>query len=228
MSTSSTYPRRSRLRAVPSPNSSALESQFWDRVADGYASKSIVNEAAYRHKLSVTQSYLSEHSSVLEVGCGTGSTALEHAQRVRQITATDVSGRMIEIAESKAERANATNLTFAQCTASDALDCMVDLDVVLALNLLHLLSDWRSVVQKSFRALKPGGVFVTSTLCLAEQHSWLIYVAPLGRRLGLMPKLVAFSREELKSALLLDGFNIEYEWQADKRNGLFLIARRPG
>lgn len=207
-------------------NLSHRETKFWDRVADGYAKKAIANEGAYQHKLAKTREYLSPDASLLEIGCGTGSTAIEHAPLVKEITATDISGRMLEIAEKKARTAGTGNITFLQYGAGEALCSGKSYDVVLALNLLHLLSDWRDVVHRAHSALKPGGVLVSSTLCLAEQHAWLRYIAPLGRRLNLMPDIVAFKGEELKAVHLLDGFDIEYEWQADARSGLFLIARR--
>lgn len=223
MNSASTYPEsRDGLTTKPVPR----EAKFWDRVADGYSKQAIGNEDAYRHKLARTQDYLSEESSVLEIGCGTGSTALEHAPLVREIIATDVSARMLEIAKEKATTAEVSNVRFLQATASEALTGGKDFDVVLALNLLHLLPDWRAVVHNAHSSLRPGGVLVISTLCLAEQFAWLSYIAPLGRLLRLMPELVAFQSDELRAVLLLDGFDIDYEWQADARSSLFLIARK--
>ena len=222
MTTSTTYTEKRNTHRSPSSS----VGKFWDRVADKYSRQPIANEDAYRHKLARTQDYLTEDSLVLEIGCGTGSTALKHAPLVKEIIATDVSGRMIEIAQDRADASGVGNVRFLQAVASKALASHETYDAVLALNLLHLLPDWRAVVSKARGALKPGGVFVTSTLCLSEQFAWLRYVAPIGRRLGLMPELVHFRRSELKSALRLDGFEIEYEWQADARNGLFLIARK--
>ena len=203
-----------------------VEGKFWDRVADKYSRQAISNEEAYRHKLARTQDYFTKDSLVLEIGCGTGSTALEHATLVKEIVATDVSARMLEIAQEKTDAAGVSNIKFVQATASEALASNEGYDAILALNLLHLLPDWRAVINKAHATLKPGGVFVTSTLCLAEQFAWLRYVAPVGRRLGLMPELVHFRSDELKAVLLLDGFDIEYDWQADARSGLFLIARK--
>jgi ubiquinone/menaquinone biosynthesis C-methylase UbiE len=52
--------------------------------------------------LDCTRKHLSASDNVLEVGCGTGTTALLLAPSVKQITASDISSRTIEIAREKA------------------------------------------------------------------------------------------------------------------------------
>ena len=54
-------------------------SRFWDRHAKGYAKRPVPDEAAYQRKLKMTQDYLTPDMEVLELGCGTGTTALIHA-----------------------------------------------------------------------------------------------------------------------------------------------------
>ena len=66
----------------------------------------MADQAAYERKLAITRECLNPDAQVLELGCGTGSTAIAHAPYVRHIRATDVSSRMIEIARSKAEVAS--------------------------------------------------------------------------------------------------------------------------
>ena len=79
--------------------------KFWDRIAKRYAKKPVGNEAAYQRKLAKTREYFRPGMEVLEIGCGTGSTAIAHAPYVRRIRATDISDAMIEIAKGKAKRA---------------------------------------------------------------------------------------------------------------------------
>src|SRR5215217_1657238 len=61
------------------------EDRFWDNLAERYARQPIADEAAYQTKLDITRSYLHPDMAVLEFGCGTGSTALQHAPHVRHI-----------------------------------------------------------------------------------------------------------------------------------------------
>jgi ubiquinone/menaquinone biosynthesis C-methylase UbiE len=75
--------------------------KFWNKVADRYAEKPVGNEAAYQHKLEVTQRYLRPDMEVLEFGCGTGSTAIVQSAFVKHILAIDISERMVAIANKK-------------------------------------------------------------------------------------------------------------------------------
>ena len=61
--------------------------KFWDRIAKRYAKRPVADDAAYQKKLEITQSYFQPHMEVLEIGCGTGSTAITHAPNVKRIAA---------------------------------------------------------------------------------------------------------------------------------------------
>ncbi|MEM8958930.1 MAG: class I SAM-dependent methyltransferase [Pseudomonadota bacterium] len=75
--------------------------RFWDKLSTRYAKMPVQNEAAYAATLDQTRTYLSPSDSALEVGCGTGTTALALAPSVARYRATDISGGMIEIARAK-------------------------------------------------------------------------------------------------------------------------------
>ena len=55
---------------------------------------------------------LPETDHILEVGCGTGSTALLLAADVAHVTASDISGNMIRIAMEKASTEGVANVSF--------------------------------------------------------------------------------------------------------------------
>ena len=67
---------------------------FWNKRADKYSKQPVPDEDAYRKKLEKTREYFRPDMDVLEIGCGTGSTAIAHAPYVRHILATDFSSRM--------------------------------------------------------------------------------------------------------------------------------------
>ena len=67
--------------------------KFWDKIADKYAKQPIADEAAYQKKLQVTQGHFHSDMEVLELGCGTGSTAIIHAPHVKHIRAVDIFGQ---------------------------------------------------------------------------------------------------------------------------------------
>lgn len=206
-----------RRRARPS-------ARFWDRIAARYARSPIKDEAAYQRKLDVTRSYLRPDMELLEIGCGTGSTAIAHAPFVRHILATDISPRMIEIARAKIAANTLTNVTF-ECSAVEDINAPdARFDAVLGLNVLHLLADRDAAIAGVARLLKPGGAFVTSTACLGDRMRWFGLVAPLGRALGLLPLVKVFSEADLKDSLVRHGFRIDHHWRPPKGPTVFIVA----
>mgnify|MGYP000132329826 CR=1 FL=1 len=201
--------------------------KFWDRIAERYSRQPIADEAAYQKKLQVTREVFKPDMTVLEFGCGTGSTALVHAPYVKQIHAIDFSANMIAIARRKASEAGINNVTFEQ-NSIEALAPEQAYDAVLGLSVLHLLNDKEAVIQKVWQLLKPGGVFISSTACLGDSaFKYFKYIEPLARRLGLMPRVQVFDREELQQCLIDAGFRLEYQWQPARNKALFLVARKP-
>ena len=162
----------------------APSAKFWDKVALKYSKRPVADEAAYQRKLEVTQQYLRPDMQVLEFGCGTGSTAIVHAPHVAHIHATDISGKMIEIARSKAASGNITNISFEVSTIEDLDARDGAYDVVMGHSILHLLEDKDAAIAKAHRLLKPGGVFVSSTFCGGDSHRWLRFVLPVGQFFG--------------------------------------------
>ncbi|GAB5470910.1 MAG: hypothetical protein Kilf2KO_39400 [Rhodospirillales bacterium] len=202
---------------------------FWDRVAERYAKRPISDEAAYRRKLEATQALMRPEMEVLEFGCGTGSTALLHAPFVKRILATDISSKMIEIAEAKAAAEGIANVTFQRAAFDEIAPAEPGFDMVLGLNILHLLPDRDAGIARVHRLLKPGGLFVSSTVCLGDGMAYFKLIAPLGRALGLMPLVRVFKVEDLLASLTRGGFQIEQQWQpgAGKRfKSVFAIARK--
>ena len=203
------------------------DERFWDRIAARYARKPIADEAAYATKLEMTQKYLREDSEILEIACGTGGTAIEHAPYVARVLATDVSAKMLEFGRERAEAAGVENVTFRQAAAEDIDAEDASFDAVLALSLLHLLDDRLPVLANIHRWLKPGGTFVSSTAVLGDTMRWFRFIGPLGHKLGLIPKVRIFTRGELEASITDAGFEIVEAWQPGKVTD-FVIARRRG
>ena len=202
------------------------EKAFWNKTADKYARRPISDEATYQKKLEVTRNYFEPDMDVLEIGCGTGSTAIAHAPFVGHIRASDLSTRMIEIARDKAKAAGIENVTF-EASAVDALDIPdASIDVVMAHNILHLLEDREQAIADIRNMLKPGGVLVSSTACIGDMMLPLRLIVPVGRFLRLFPLVKIFSVAELKESFDQAGFEIDYEWQPKKSAAVFLICKK--
>tara|TARA_R100000789_G_scaffold15347_1_gene18813 strand:- start:29 stop:649 length:621 start_codon:yes stop_codon:yes gene_type:complete len=199
-------------------------SAFWDRIAPRYARSRISDQASYDRKLAVTREHLAPEMDVLEFGCGTGSTAILHAPFVRQITAIDISGRMLDIARTKAADAGIENLSFRQDGIESFEADGRRWDVVMGHSILHLLADRQATFNKVHSLLRPGGRFITSTPCLSGPMSWLKPVLPVARVFGLVPEVAFFSPATLEQEISAAGFHIEHRWQPGRTKALFLIA----
>jgi len=200
--------------------------RFWDRTAERYAKRPIADEAAYQKKLQVTREYFEPHMEVLELGCGTGSTAIAHAPYVKHIRAIDMSSQMLVISQDKVDAADVGNVSFEQSTVDDLRVPDQSLDAVLALSVLHLLDNKEAAIAKVHKMLKPGGVFVTSTACLGDVNVFIRLFISIGRFLGLIPLIKIFTATELENSLTGAGFEIDYEWQPKKIAGLFIVAKK--
>lgn len=200
---------------------------FWDRIAPRYARTPIKDEAAYEQKLEMTRRYLDPSMELLEVGCGTGGTAVRHSSYVGQILATDLSENMINIARERAAQAGVENVRFERAALNDVRGSAGPFDAVLALSLLHLLEDLDAALGQIRDLLRPGGLFVSSTACLGDGYGFFRYLGPPLRALRILPTINVFSEAELLQALGHAGFIIEERWKpaASGPGAVFLIAR---
>jgi ubiquinone/menaquinone biosynthesis C-methylase UbiE len=202
--------------------------KFWNNIAQKYSRTPVDDEATYQNKISETQGYFTTEMEVLEFGCGTGTTAIYHAPYVRHIDAIDLAENMIAIGRTKAEHAGINNVTFHQGTLEQFNAHSESLDAVLALNVIHLLPNRAAILAEVSRILKPGGLFITSTVCLG--HSYLRFIkwlAPLGKLMGLMPDVYILSEDQWTNELTQSGFSIERQWHHGTQNTcVFIIATK--
>ncbi|MGI9325066.1 MAG: class I SAM-dependent methyltransferase [Pseudomonadales bacterium] len=202
--------------------------KFWDKVAAKYAKSPVADEATYQKKLAETQSFFTPNMRILEFGCGTGTTAVHHAPYVQHIDAIDISENMLEIGRGKASEAGIENISFTRGTLQEFKAETASLDAVLGLNVIHLLPDRQAVIAEVARILKPGGLFVNSTVCLGGSYLRFIRLAvPLVKAFGLMPDVFVLTEAELASEITDAGFSIERQWHHGKKGiAVFMVARR--
>lgn len=201
--------------------------KFWDKVSADYAAKPVPSESIYAQKLAISRRFMSPTSSVLEFGCGTGTTALKHAADAAPISAYDISPSMIAIANQKRQQQpNAENVTF-DVAAVDEIDFgHAQFDVVMGHSILHLTFDNENTLRKIFEGLKPGGVFTSGSGCLKEMNPLIRLAIPIMQWLGKAPKLNSFSASELVELHKSIGFEIVERWEY-KKGELYLVARKP-
>ncbi len=182
--------------------------KFWDKFAKRYAKTPIKNMAAYDQTIGRTIDHLSGDDLVLEIGCGTGSTALRLAGSVSQLTASDISPNMIDIARHKAADQNVKNVSFLPATPFDPTFENASFDAILAYNFLHLLEDPAAVIQRVNTLLKPGGVFISKTLCMTGHSKLWPVLLPVMQMIGLAPYVRFLTVPELENLISTENFEI--------------------
>jgi len=202
--------------------------KFWNKTAENYAKKPLPNEDVYQKKLQMTQQYFNKDMSVLEFGCGTGSTALVHAPYVKNYLATDISSKMLEIAKTKLAQTEIDNLQFEMTTLEQLSSPTESFDAILAMSIIHLVDDPKASIDRSYDLLAPNGIFISSTPCISGLWKLLKLVLPLARPLGLLPSVHFFSHDQLVSDITHAGFIIEKQWiPEENKMTSFIIARKP-
>jgi ubiquinone/menaquinone biosynthesis C-methylase UbiE len=207
-----------------------LEARFWDRMAAGYARRPVGDPAAYETKLSMMRDLLdaTPDAQLVEIGCGTGSTAIALAPHAGRIRATDVSPAMIAIARDKARAAGVATVDFEVAALEDVDVPPESQDIVMAHSILHLVGDRDAAIGAAYRWLRPGGVLVASTPCLAEQAPWLRPIAWLAHKSGFFPPMLRFfSEAELRASIERQGFVVETRFRPGPKAAVFLVARKP-
>ncbi|MDO8900244.1 MAG: class I SAM-dependent methyltransferase [Phenylobacterium sp.] len=217
-------------RAAPA----ARDARFWDRTARKYAKDPIADMAGYERTLERTRHYLKPGDSVLEFGCGTGTAALQLAPAVARYEASDLSGEMIAIAQEKAAAEGLSQLSFAVAAPEDGPWPDGSFDVALGFNVLHLIADRDAAFAALHRVLKPGGLLITKTPCLAEMSLPLRLALPLAlpvmQLIGKAPSVAFLSADKLEGELAAAGFEIlerASHGSSAKDARPFLVARRP-
>ncbi len=177
----------------------AADARFWDRIARKYAADPIKDMDGYARTIDRTRHYLRSTDTVLELGCGTGTTALKLAAHVSRMVATDLSGEMIAIAREKAAAQACGNAEFAVATPENTSWPDSSFDAVLAFNLWHLVADRTSALAHVHRVLKPGGLFVSKTPCLAEMNPLIRLAVPVMQFVGKAPYVAIFSASRARA-----------------------------
>ncbi|MGP9800652.1 class I SAM-dependent methyltransferase [Rheinheimera sp. NSM] len=196
---------------------------FWDKTAAKYLKKPIKDVKTYQKKLDITAKYLLPTDVVLEIGCGSGETALYHAKRVKRVVATDISELMIQHGIKAAQQAGLDNIEFLRAAVDELPRQATPFDAVLALNVLHLVDDVDAAVQITADLLKPRGVFISSTSLLKEVNPLFRVLIRLMQKLNLAPPVSMLSKAELLRILHNAGFKIEHQWPCSAES-LFVVA----
>lgn len=210
----------------------ARKARFWNRIARKYAADPIADLPGYEATLQRVQGLLTTEQQVLEIGCGTGSTAMRLAPFTQTLLATDVSSEMIAIAREKLAAQPVPQLSFDVADADRPMANPAAYDVVLAFNVLHLVADLDGVLAHAMHALRAGGLLISKTACISEMSPLIPrLVLPLMRAIGKAPHVLCFDAAALQTAMVRQGLElvaVERHGSKGKDIRVFIVARKPG
>jgi ubiquinone/menaquinone biosynthesis C-methylase UbiE len=111
---------------------------------------------------------------VLEVGCGTGYTAIDIARMVGKtgkVTAIDISPEQLDVARANAAAAGVTNIEFVHIPAEEVHTLPVKFDFVVCRFILMHVKDPTAVLRAMYAALKPSGIIACEEPSMAACFS---------------------------------------------------------
>jgi ubiquinone/menaquinone biosynthesis C-methylase UbiE len=103
---------------------------------------------------------LSGHERVLDIATGGGHTALAFARHVREVVATDLTPKMLAVAEEYVTAQGQKNVQFMRADAEALPFSNAEFDVVTARLAPHHFPNPRRFVSEVARVLLPGGRFI--------------------------------------------------------------------
>lgn len=209
--------------------STANDARFWDRTSRKYAKGTIADQAGYERTLERTRALLGPGDRVLELGCGTGTTALRLAGEVQGYLATDISTEMIAIANEKHAVDPIPALAFRAATVEVLSPNDTQFNAVLGFNYLHLVRDLPGTLRYIHALLVPQGLLISKTPCVGEMNPIIRLAVPAMRAIGLAPYAGVFRAADLSQQIRAAGFDIlatESHASKGKDNRPYIVARK--
>jgi ubiquinone/menaquinone biosynthesis C-methylase UbiE len=170
--------QRPSSRPTPADDQSAVDayfeasSSYWNDIYRLDDVTSLIVQQRGQLALSwVDRLGLPPGSSVLEVGCGAGLTALALARRGLRVYATDSVPAMLDLARARVAAAGVSHLVEVRKSDVHALDFEdAQFDLVVALGVIPWLHSPSDALHEMARVLKPGRALIASANNLARLH----------------------------------------------------------
>jgi ubiquinone/menaquinone biosynthesis C-methylase UbiE len=189
-------------------NRQKKERRFWDRFANYY--DSFINKVfrkSYASILENIETDLIVNHEVLEIGTGTGIIPFSICSKVSSIVATDISPKMVQIANQKLIKSKIRNIDFQIQDSYNLALPDKSFDMVIASNLFHLLYEPEKPINEVKRVMREDGIFIAPTLCAGENTRSKIIASIIGKLSG-FEVVNKWSINEFKNMLINNGFII--------------------
>lgn len=115
----------------------------------------------YLMELGAMMGLMPQHGRLLDMGCGTGWTSIMFARRGYDVVGTDLVPEAIAAGRQLQRQHGLSNLDFVTADY-ESLDFREQFDIVVFFDCLHHAVDETGALASAYRALKPGGICITS------------------------------------------------------------------
>ena len=203
---------------------------FWDKIAAKNDRKVIAPiitpSQTHINTINGIAKNLKANDIVLDFACGSGIKTIDIASNVQAIKAIDTSFKMIEVAKKRAFEKEVYNIDFESINIFDDYFKVESFDVVLALNILHLLEEPDLILKRISKLLRPGGLLISATACLGERWSPLASCLLLLSKTRFVPRFNKYSVSGLEQIIGSNNFSIEETVNISKALSEHLIVAK--
>jgi 2-polyprenyl-3-methyl-5-hydroxy-6-metoxy-1,4-benzoquinol methylase len=201
--------------------------KFWDFIAKNFDRQEDRPDPTYNKIVENTRKHLHNEDIVLDFGCGTGTYTFDFSEYVKEIHGIDISQKMIDIARRKARENRIENAFFTKSTIYDEKLEKSSFDVVLAMNILHLLTDSRDIIKRIHELLKPEGSFISTTPCMGNMGAFLSFLLFIPSKIGIIPDIQYYKTSDLEELIKNGNFGIvETETFEPSSQNNYIVAKK--
>jgi ubiquinone/menaquinone biosynthesis C-methylase UbiE len=145
-------------------------------MASIYDGSRIYDEANFNAALDyITSRYPPDKFRELyEPGIGTGRIAIPFAERGYHVTGADISVEMLKIlADKLARRRPPLPVKYIQQSITALPFPDASFDMAVAVHIFHLVKDWQTAINETFRILKPSSPFIIMVTGAGKEVPWV-------------------------------------------------------
>jgi ubiquinone/menaquinone biosynthesis C-methylase UbiE/catechol 2,3-dioxygenase-like lactoylglutathione lyase family enzyme len=214
------------IAPTTAPDSKQLSRQRYTQFAEGYiTSETHATGTDLDRLVEIARPQATWH--VLDVATGGGHTALKFAPHVAQVTATDLTPRMLQKAERFIQAQGVENIRYQQADAESLPFDAGMFDLVTCRIAPHHFPDPFKFVQEAIRVLKPGGLLLVQDHVLPDDPHTADYVDAF-EKLRDPSHNRAYAEYEWRGMFLDTGLTVEHTEQLTKRHAFVDWAGRQG
>lgn len=140
-----------------------MVTNYWNKKANDYDNHLKKSELAYKKVIELIKNEINKSNTFLDIGTGTGEIPIALSDNINKIFAIDFSPEMINVSMNKIKKLNINNITFQVQDCYNLTFNNEMFDVILAINIIHLLDKPEKFLSSIKNILKKNGKLIIPT-----------------------------------------------------------------